>query len=209
MKKNFLLIFSGILIVSGILVVSIIFAAGCRQRNKDVIDVIDYIKEIDTYSCMFEITLKNDKQVINYSGKQLYDKKLGYRMELGKDRVFVYKGEKVYVSDLQNGGKYTMDKDPQSFFNLSFVSEYIKLLYTNEEIKSNYKAMDGKNYQLIELTIPGGVRELNKAVLYVDVHDCLPEKLIIYDVKGNEKVLVNYLEFAPNIKVDSQLFNVN
>ena len=209
MKKNFLLIFSVILIVAGIVVVSIIFAAGCRQRNKDVIDVIDYIKEINTYSCKFEITLKNDKQVINYSGKQFYDKNIGYRMELGKDRVFVYKGEKVYVRDLQNGGKYIMDKDVQSFFNLSFVCEYIKLLYSNEEIKSNYKAIEGKNYQLIELTIPGGARELNKAVLYVDVHDCLPEKLIIYDVKGNEKVQVNYLEFTPNIKVDNQLFNSN
>lgn len=201
MKKSVLLIFTGIMMVS------IIFAWGCRRRSKDVIDIIDYIKEINTYSCKFEITLKNDKQVINYSGKQFYDKKVGYRMELGKDRVFVYKGEKVFVSDLQNGEKYVQDKDAQNFFNLSFVGEFIGLLYTNEQITSKYKTINDKNYQLIELTIPGGVRELNKAVLYVDVHDCLPDKLIIYDVKGNEKLQVDYLEFTPNIQINKELFN--
>jgi len=201
MKKGVLLILWGVIIFS------IIFAGGCKPRDKDVIDVIDYIKEINTYSCKFEMVLKNDKQVLNYSGKQFYDKKVGYRLELGKDRVFVFKGDKVFVSDLQNGGKYTMNKDAQSVFNLSFVGEFINLLYTNEKIKSNYKTINGKNYQLIELTIPGGIRELNKAVLYVDVHDCLPEKLIVYDVKGNEKIQVNYLEFTPNTTINKQLFD--
>lgn len=203
MKKSVLLILSGIILVT------VIFAAACKQRNKDAIDVINHIKDISTYSCKFEMTLKNDKQVINYSGKQFYDKKFGYRMDLGKDRVFVYKGEKVFVSDLQNGRKYTTVKDAQNVFNLSFVEEYIALLYTNEEIRSQYKTIDGKNYQLIELAIPGGIRELNKAVLYVDIHDCLPDKLIIYDVKGNEKLQVNYMEFTPNIELNKQLFNVN
>jgi outer membrane lipoprotein-sorting protein len=196
MRKSVLLIFSSIIMLS------IIFAGGCKQKKKNVIDVIDYIKEINTYSCKFEMVLKNDKQEINYSGKQFYDKKVGYKMELGRDRVFVYKGEKVFVQDLQNGEKYTQDKDAQNVFNLSFVGEYIRLLYTNEDIKSKYKTIKGKNYQLIELIIPGGVRELNKAVLYVDTSDCLPEKLIIYDVKGNEKLQVNYLEFTPNVKVE-------
>lgn len=203
MKKGVLLI------LTSVVMFSIIFATGCRKRGKDVIDVIDYIKELNTYSCKFEMILQNDKQTINYSGIQFYDKKVGYRMELGTDRVFVYKGEKVFVHDLQNEKRYSIDKDAQNVFNLSFVGEYIGLLYTNEEIKSKYKTISGKNYQLIELNIPGGVRELCRAVLYVDVHDCLPEKLIIYDVKGNEKVKVNYLEFTPNINVSKELFNTD
>lgn len=45
---------------------------------------IDYLKSLDSYSCDINMKIENDKQTINYTGKQFYDKKYGYRFELDK-----------------------------------------------------------------------------------------------------------------------------
>jgi outer membrane lipoprotein-sorting protein len=153
--------------------------------------------------------IKNDKQTITYEGKQYYSKDLGYRMELGTDRVFVYKKDKIYVQDVKNNVKYTMEQEFDNGYRLSFIEEYIKMLYTNEEIKYDFKEVETKKYQLIELIIPSGGREFNKAVMYIDLKSSLPEQLIIYDDKDNERRKITYINFQCNPELQEDLFKVD
>lgn len=197
-----------LLILCAVFLGLVIILSGCKKSQKNPNEVTDFLKDLDSYSTDFIMEVKNDKQTIAYEGKQFYNKDLGYRLELGEDRVFIYKSDKIYVNDIKNNVKYTTDKDFDSTYKLSFINEYIMLLYTNEDIKYDFKDIEGKKYQLINLTIPGGNKEISKAVMYVDTKSYLPEWVIIYDEKDQERVKITYKNFqvSPDMKPD--LFKV-
>jgi outer membrane lipoprotein-sorting protein len=201
MKKKLLILFTFALLLS-------VLFSGCRKSNRDPNDVLNFIKSLDSYSTSYKMDIMNDKQTITYEGKQYYDKKLGYRLELGEDRVFIYKDDKIYVQDVKNKNNYILNKDFDDIYKISFIKEYLKLLYTDEDIKYDFKTIDNKSFQLIYLTIPGGSREMSRAVMYVNLKTYFPEMVLIYDEKGNERRRITYTNFVSNPTLDQKLFKI-
>lgn len=179
----------------------------CAKNKINTEDTIDFLKNIRSYTCFVEMKVLNNKQNIVYSGREIYSKKYGYRFEIGNERVLLYLGDKIYVRDLINDSQYVTDKDFDSLYRLSFIGEYIDLLYTDEEIKSTLNSLGGKQFQIIELTIPGTNRNLSTAELYIDINDDLPQKLIIYDADKKKKVEVIYKGFTVNPEIDKKQFD--
>ena len=131
-----------------------------HDSKTDPNKILYFLKNLDGYSTNFIMETKNDKQTITQEGKQFYNKGQGYRLELGQDRVFIYKPDKIYVHDVKNNFKYTLDKEFNSGYKISFINEYIKLLYTNEKIKHDFKDIEGKKYQLIEISVLPQIQQL-------------------------------------------------
>jgi outer membrane lipoprotein-sorting protein len=179
---------------------------GCKNGQTDPNEVLYFLKNLDGYSTDFVMDTKNDKQTITQEGKQIYNKAQGYRLELGQDRVFINKSDKIYVHDVKNNFKYTLDKEFNNGYKITFINEYINLLYTNEKIKCDFKNIEGKKYQLIELLIPGGSLETSKAVMYVDTKTRFPEWIFVYDEKENERIKITYKNFVSNPEVNPELF---
>ena len=92
MGKKTLLIF--ILIIAFMAIV-----IGCGKKGYYTEETIDYLKNMDSYSCDINMKIENDKQTVSYTGKQFYDKRYGYRFELDKSRVLIYKDNKIFVKD--------------------------------------------------------------------------------------------------------------
>lgn len=200
-KKILLLLLIGLLLMS-------VALSGCNKKDLSPDEAIQYLMSIKRYYCKVDITTKNDKQNLNYECRQFFDSSLGYRLEVGNDRVQIYKGDKIYVTDLKNNNRYTLDKDFDSVFTLSFISEYIKLLYTNESIKYSMKNIDGTDYELVDLIIPSGNKNLYKAVMYINIKKYSPEKIIVYDDEEREKVIMTYSDFDVDGDMKGELFNV-
>lgn len=198
MKKIFL---------PAILIFSIIFLCSCRGNKDNPEKVIYFLKNIKSYSCNVEITTFNDKQRITTIAKQLYSNKHGYRFEINDERVLLYIGDKIYVEDLHNKSGYVSDKSFDLLYRLSFIGEYIGMLYTNEEIENSFKSENEIKYQIISLTIPGNNRNLDSAELYVNLENNIPKRLIIYDRNRNKKVEILYKDFIVNPKIDEEMFN--
>ena len=178
---------------------------GCAKKSSSE-EIIYSLKNIDSYTCDVNIDFKNDRQVISNSGKQYYDKNVGYRFDLGSDRTFTYKSNSIYVNDIKNGSRYTTDMDFDSVYKLTFINEYIGLLYNDEQIKTSIKTKDNIQYLAISLLIPGGNRNMKTAELFVETKTNLPEYLIIYDEKGNEKLNATYTNFKPDAQISSEIF---
>ena len=200
-KKSFVLLF--VFFSFGLILLS-----GCRKKIIDPNSVTMYLKELSSYSCRADIKIKNSKDTYTYSTNQIYSKEIGTRIELGKDRVYIYLDDKIYVTDLKNNLKYLMDKNVDGIYRLSIIEEYVNLLYTNENIKYNYKNIDGQKYQTIELIIPGNNRNMSKAILYVNMKTKLPYRLYIYDSKDVERAEIAYNDFKTNIDINKSLFEV-
>ncbi|MCB2293410.1 hypothetical protein LGK95_07730 [Clostridium algoriphilum] len=203
MKKRALLLLSLLLILSSMLLTS------CNKKPKDTNDITTYLKNMESYTTEMTMDIKNDKQTINYNAKQSYLQGGGYKLELNKNRVFVYKNDnKIYVSDKNNGTKYVQSKDFDGVLKLSFIGEYIGLLYTNEKIEYVSKTINGIDYTVIDLFIPGNNKNINKAMLYVNNKSMLPEKMLIYDLNNKEKIAIRYTKFLPNVKINPSEFKV-
>lgn len=182
--------------------------SSCSKKTHNVEDAIDYLKNLDSYSCDVNIEIENDKQKINYKGKQFYSKEYGNKFELGKDRVFIYKGDKIFIHDLKNGGSYNTDESFDSLFRLCFIDEYVSLIYTNEKVENSFKNIYNEEYQVIGLDIPGNNKNICKAQLYINSENAIPKYLLIYDSGGREKVKVEYSNFKENINLQKNLFDV-
>jgi outer membrane lipoprotein-sorting protein len=190
-----------------VLAVITVAAGGCVRKEKSDKEVVAYFKSIDSYKCQANITITNDRQDIEYECNVFYDGSKGGRIELGKDRVFLYKNDKIEVQDNISNRRYSVEESFDNLFYLTFINEYIKLMYVNEDTKYYIEEANGKRFQLIELTIPDNNRNMAKAVLYVDAKALVPEKILIYDNKGKERIRFTYLNFAANEKLDDKLFS--
>lgn len=182
---------------------------GCGNKENNSEKVINDFKNLDSYSCSIDMKIVNDKQVIDYKGKQFYDKKYGYRFELENNRVMVYKNNSIFVKDLKNGFKYSTDKSFDSVFKLSFIGEYIGLIYTNEKINISLKNINNEKYQIIHLDIPGNNKNISKSDLYVNIKTEKPRYLTIYDSNNREKIKVEYSDFNFNPELNKDLFDTN
>jgi len=197
MKKKLLLTLSLLLFFSFILLTS------CNKKPKNINDILTFLKNMESYTTEMNMDIKNDKQTINYVAKQTYMRGGGYKLELNNNRVFIYKtDDNIYVSDKNNGRAYVQSKDFDEVFKLSFIGEYIGLLYTNEEMKYTMENINDIEYTVVNLFIPGNNKNINNALLYVNNKNMLPEKLVIYDIKGKEKINITYSKFLPNVKIE-------
>ena len=203
MKKKLLIILGLLLVLSSMLLTS------CDKKPKDTNDITTFLKNMGSYTTNMNMDVINPKQTINYKAKQSYLRGGGYKLELNENRVFIYKNDdKIYISDKNNGTKYVQSKDFDEVLKLSFIGEYIGLLYTNEEIKYVTKTINDIEYTVIDLLIPGSNKNINKALLYVNNKKMIPDKMIIYDTNGKEKINITYTNFLPNVKIEPSVFLV-
>lgn len=202
MTKKVLMLF-----ISGIFMIFIF--AGCVKKELQTGDIIKQLKEIESYSCDIEIHNKNSKQEIVYYCKQYYNKKYGHRLDINDERVLIFKGNDIQINDLNSGAFYVTSKDFDSVFKLSFIEEYIGLLYTDEEVKCVFENENGRNVMMIYLNIPGSNRNLSRAVMYVDAENATPIKTVIYDFSDSEKIQFVYNNFIKTEEIGKERFEVD
>lgn len=202
MTKKVLMLF-----ISSIFIIFII--TGCGKKELQTGDIIKQLKEIESYSCDIEIHNKNSKQEIVYYCKQYYNNKYGHRLDINDERVLIFKGNDIQINDLNSGAFYVTSKDFDSVFKLSFIEEYIGLLYTDEEVKCVFENENGRNVMMIYLNIPGSNRNLSRAVMYVDAENATPIKTVIYDFSDSEKIQFVYKNFIKTEEIGEERFKVD
>ena len=189
-----------------LIAIGVLIFGGSSKKEINPNEAIDYLKNLNSYSCELTVHIKNSKQEIEKECKQFYNKNYGHRLDIGDKRVLIYKNNDILVRDLNNNMQYSVDKDFDDVYKLSFLEEYIGLLYTNHNIETSFKNINDREYELIDLTIPGNNRNLNRAVLYVNLEYNYPEKIILYDIKGKERVSFTYKNFVSNAEISEEVF---
>lgn len=206
MKKNMIIILSIVLAVICFLL--LIFMPKLLKNKKiNPENIIDNLKDLKSYSTNMSIEIKNDKQKLKYDCKQMYKRGVGYRLEIDKNRVLVFKDDKIYVTDLENNCLYSTGKEFDEVYKIGFIGEYIKLLYTDEKINYSNKKENEKEYLLIDLIIPSNNKNIKRAVMWVEKKEKKPYKTIIYNEDSEETIEIKYNNFQKNIDVNNKLFN--
>lgn len=188
-------------------IISVAIFSACTKKQKSEKEVVDHIKNMQSYQCKTKIVVHNDRQDLEYECNLFYDSGSGNRLELGKDRIYIFKDNITEVQDNVNNRRYSVESKFEDLYYFTFVNEYIKLIYVNEDTKYYIEEKDDKKYQVIELTIPANNRNIDKAVLYVNAESLVPSKILIYDSNNRKRVDITYSDFQANIKLDKKLFS--
>ncbi|WP_392486056.1 germination lipoprotein GerS-related protein [Haloimpatiens sp. FM7315] len=169
---------------------------GCEKPKPEKEDeVLDILKNINKYTSDIDITIENSRQTVVLKGKQISKGKDDYVLKLSSGREISYKQGKINVKDSENSKKYRINEEFDNLYKMSFIQEYVKLLYTSEEINFFYKKIAGVNYLVVKLDIPYMCKNLCKSEMYLNYEDKIPYKIIIYDDKGEEKVKILFKNF--------------
>ncbi len=170
-------------------------------------EFLDYLRFLDCYSTDLEYRIYNNKGVFSEKASLLYHKDKGYRLTLENNRIYTYKGNKILVNDLDNGKSYELKSTFDEFYKWAFLKSFIELIYTNEEVEKYSINKEGKKYLFIELYIPQGNENLDKGILMISPESRAPEKLSIYDYKGELKAEIIYNNFHFEKDLDEAIFN--
>lgn len=201
MKKKLVIVALVFLVVIAV-IVSIFY----KRRIDTPQEYVDYLRFIQCYSTEVNYFVTNDKGQFQEKAKIFYDAKKGYRLELGNERVHIYKDDEILVKDMNNDKTYKLKRDFDEFYKWAFLRDFIELIYTNEEVKIYSKNKEGKNCLFIELYIPGGNKNIDKGILQVNTETKAPEKISILDFKGNLKAEIIYSNFKFEKEMDADLF---
>lgn len=183
-----------------------LFYSKIAPKNPE--DILSDLKTLKSYTSDIHLEIKNSKQTIEENCKQSYMVNVGYRLDIGKDRIWTFFKDKSVVRDLNNLKIYETEKDFDELYKYTFVNQYINLLFSNEEYEITSQEENGKKYMVVTLSIYGESVNLKKGALYIDEKTKLPYQLLIYNEKDSEVVKVRYENFAANPKLSNDVFDL-
>lgn len=191
----------------------LLFITSCK--SVDIINTpeegFNYVKSIKNYIADIKITFKNARNEESILFKQYSNSNNQYRLDLEGDRSYIYKDDKIYVKDIKNGVDYLVEEKFDEIYRYTFLNEYIKLIYSMDEVEYFEEVYDygdsKKSYYLAKVNIPTNNLNIKEAILYLDSEKLIPSKLVIYDSKGEQRVLIEYSTFDILEEIDGNLFN--
>ncbi|UFH65517.1 hypothetical protein KQH81_02935 [Clostridium cadaveris] len=190
-----------------LLLCTILCFGGCKEIVQPEKKVVKYIQNLKNYTCDVEYTFKNEKDQDKYSAKHYYMKDEGYRLDLGEDRVNIYKGDYIYVEDKKAGKKYEVIKEFDEIYKYTFLNEIVDLTsHPESKVYAEDDEESDKHYVVIEFIIPSTNRNIAKGVLYMNSLTLKPEVEKIYDLKGEERVEIRFNDFVANEAMEKEAF---
>lgn len=204
MKKKILFLIL-ILLVIGLSFGAIVYLKFSRSDEK----IISDIRELKSYQCDVRYIIKNSRGELKEETNQLYSDNKGNRVDFGEDRIQVYNNEgKVKVWDkILNKGYETTVQD-YSFYSISFINNLSKYLNDGSTMEMEYDKEINKRYLKVNVVLDNNNPNLDRAILYVDIYERVPEKLLVFNKKEELVVEAFYNNFIRNAEVDETLFDL-
>lgn len=165
-------------------------------------EVIEKVKNTNSYSCNVEYIIKNSKNTYDENVKLIYDKNLGIRIEFDKDRVKIYKDGYISVTD--NGDEYELEKNTDVVYPLACISNILD--NDIESIQEGKEEWGDKVYIKLRVNLPFQNKHLSYAYIFMDKEEQIPVLTQIYDVNDEERLNIIYKDFKRLKEVDKSLF---
>lgn len=186
----------------------LVFCKPIKIENSE--QAFDYVKGIKNYTSDVRITFKNERNEESIFLRQYSCYNGSYRLDLEEERIYIYADDKIFVEDLKNKKKYFLEENFDEVYKYSFLNEYIKLIYSMDQVEYFKEFYDDGNKKIdiygAKVNLPINNLNINSATLYLDGEKFSPIRLEIFDIKGNIRILVEYLTFEVLEKIDLQLF---
>lgn len=202
MKKKLLLIF---LISIPIIIISLVILLRTTAEPTNE-EIIASLKNIGAYKTDVEFIVKNSKGEERQDTVQYYKGDLGGRIDFGEDRTKIYKDNEILVKDYISNKEYTIAKEMDELYSISFLNKLLSYPINNEGIKEGQEEWGDTEY--IEFTSELFLNNdnLNKVRIIIDKNKKIPIGAIIYDKNNSDRVKIIYKNFEKLKDIDEEVF---
>ncbi|SHJ94123.1 Outer membrane lipoprotein-sorting protein [Hathewaya proteolytica DSM 3090] len=203
-KKTFKIMnFKFILILFCVLVCIIFAIIYIKNLYKDDYSsqAIEEIKSIASYKASVDIVVKNSKQEIVCSGKEIYDTNRGGKLLLEKNTYF-FNGNSLSVKDA-NGMEYTSE-EKADVYRFCFLQEYMKYFYLEGEMHAEPLEYRGRKCDMISFELAGNNKNIHWASIYYDLDRSVPLEIKVYNEDNKEVMYIMFKEFMKNIDINDE-----
>lgn len=190
---------------------------GCSKGNNnstdDYVNIQDKFVNMQSYSCNADVTFYSNKGENTYTISQQAKNDGRYYIETTapdnvKGNVILYDGNMLWQYNPNLDSKVSVgDKDKMARKEIclfTFLENHLK----SKDVALETANIDESIYSVLEAKIPGGNKYFDSEKLWINNETKQPEKLVIYDVDGKERVLVSYDNFVYNPKIEDSKFNI-
>lgn len=167
--------------------------------------VLSKLRKLNTYESSLEIVYSNAREQRKEECNQYYSKDNGYLLKIGEGRTYFYKDGNINVTDNIAQKKYIVDDEFDEVYKYTCIDEVLNLS-TNDDTKITTREHEDKSFLIVEVVLPGVNRNLAKGELIVDMENAQPQQFNIYDLKGEERIKINYRDFTANQEIDKEVF---
>ena len=202
LKKSFFIMF-------------VLALAGCSKASDtdEYANIQDKLVNMESYSCEAEVTFYSNKGENKYTINQQAKNDGRYFLETTspdsvKGNIILFDGNMLWQynpnldSKISVGDKDKMERKEICLF--TFLENYLK----SKDVALETANIDESIYTILEAKIPGGNKYFDSEKLFINNETTLPERLVIYDTEGKERVLVTYNNFVYNPEIEDSKFNV-
>ena len=196
-------------------VVSVLLFVGCGNSEEvsTMEKIQNQLKNMESYECTGTLTRISNKGQNVYDIKQYYKSTGEYRLELlSPDDVAgnytVFDGTSIFQHNPRVQGKYIKNVPQSQMRNELFLGSFAKNYFQSEDVSIETASMETGTTTVIEAVIPGENKYTATEKLWINDETIKPVKLVIYDVEGNERYIVEYKDFEYNCDIDDSLFKI-
>lgn len=200
----------------GIFILLSFLLVGCSKggaNGDDYATIQEKIINMESYSSNGNVKYISNKGETVYDIKQSVRKDGKYIIETINPEsvagsIILFDGNIVWQynpkldSKISVGDKDKLERKEISIF--AFLENHLK----SKDIAMQTSNVDDEVYIILEAKIPSGNKYFSTEKLWLNNKTKSPEKLIIYDSEGKERVVLTFENFEYNPKLTDEMFNV-
>ena len=202
-----------------LLIATIVFSA-CGPNNKTQApepgiyeQIHNHLTNLQTYRAMATVEYISNRGTSTYETIQHGRITGEYRIEItGPEHVAgnitSLDGRHIYQFNTRINGRVTILARETQERSEIFLTAFIRNWQNSPESSVTVANLGEGQYTVLEAKISGNHPYLATQKLWVNNETLLPAKMIIFDLSGTERVIVNYHNFEYNIELDNALFTV-
>lgn len=199
----------------GLFIIFTFLLVGCSNSisGDDYATIQEKIMNMESYSSQGNVKYISNKGETSYDIKQSVKKDGKYIIETISPEavagnIILFDGSIVWQynpkldSKISVGDKDKLERKEISIF--SFLENYVK----SKDVALETSNIDDQIYTILEAKIPGNNKYFSTEKLWLNNETKVPEKLIIYDTDGNERVVLTFNKFEYNAELSDEIFNI-
>lgn len=196
-------------------ILSLFVFVGCSKivTNEDYPTIQEKLVNMETYSSSGNVTYISNKGQTSYDINQYVKKDGKYILKTNTPEDFagniiLFDGNILWQynpkldSKISVGEKDKMERKEISLF--SFLENHTK----SKDIAMETSNIDDSVYTILEAKIPGENKFFDSEKLWINNKTKLPEKLVIYDTEGKERIVLEIKEFEYNPNLEDEMFKI-
>ena len=154
-------------------------------------EIIQYIKNVNSYSTKIEYTIRNSKGNYVEEVEAKYNKGNGMTVIFPDNKIKIYKDE--FISINEKNLEYDLNSDSDLLFPLGFINKILEGNISNIDEKT--EEWGDIKYLDIDIELDSKNNHMKKIKVYINKGDKTPILIKVFDKDNCEKVTIKFKDF--------------